>query len=145
MSINWDVEALAKLTPLQRHRLWLNANRLGNDDVVSMIEASGLSYTDPSGLKLDSPFGRAMTKIVYSANGKAAAIEATQKGLSFPKIISGRIDDAVRPRSEWRQWLQTVGRHDARAHLSVMPNACTLDCNTPHRRKEFAASAPRRR
>jgi hypothetical protein len=23
--------------------------------------------------------------------------------LSFPKIISGRIDDAVRPESEWRQ------------------------------------------
>ena len=23
--------------------------------------------------------------------------------LSFPKIISGRIDDAIRPRSEWRQ------------------------------------------
>jgi hypothetical protein len=24
----------------------------------------------------------------------------------------------------------------------VMPSACALDCNTPHRRKEFAAGAP---
>jgi hypothetical protein len=26
-----------------------------------------------------------------------------------------------------------------------MPSACALDCNTPHKRKEFAAGAPRRR
>ncbi len=55
--------------------------------------------------------------------------------LSFPKIISGRIGGAVQPRSEWRQWRQIAGRLDARAHLSVMPSACALDCNTPHRRK----------
>ena len=42
-----------------------------------MIEASGLSYTDPSGVKLDSPLGRAMSRIINSAEGKAAAIEAT--------------------------------------------------------------------
>jgi len=39
--------------------------------------------------------------------------------LSFPKIISGRIDDAARPRWEWRQWPRTVGLYDAKAHLSV--------------------------
>src|ERR1017187_2300952 len=65
--------------------------------------------------------------------------------LSLPKIISGRIGDAVQPSSEWRQWRQIVGRLDARGHLSVMPSACALDCNTSHRRKEFAAGAPRRR
>ena len=65
--------------------------------------------------------------------------------LSFPKIISGRIGGAVQPGSEWRQWRQIVGRLDARAHLSVMPGVCALDCNTPHRRKELAAGAPRRR
>ena len=65
--------------------------------------------------------------------------------LSFPKIISGRIGGAVQPGSEWRQWRQIVGLLDAKAHLSVMPSACALDCNTPHRRKEFAAGASRRR
>ena len=65
--------------------------------------------------------------------------------LSFPKIISGRIGGAVQPGSEWRQWRQIVGLLDARAHLSVMPSACTRDCNTAHKRKEFVAGAPRRR
>jgi hypothetical protein len=65
--------------------------------------------------------------------------------LSFPKIISGRIGGAVQPGSEWRQWRQIVGLLDARVHLSVMPSASVLDCNTPHMRKEFAAGAPRRR
>ena len=67
------------------------------------------------------------------------------KTLSFPKIISGRIGDAALPRSEWRQWCQTVGLHAATARLSVMPSACALDCNRPHKRKEFSAGAPRRR
>src|ERR1019366_7208993 len=61
--------------------------------------------------------------------------------LFFPKFISGRIGDAAQPRSEWRQWRQIVGRLDARGHLSVMPSACALDCNTSHRRKEFASGA----
>jgi hypothetical protein len=65
--------------------------------------------------------------------------------LSFPKIISGRIDDVVRPRRERRQRRQTVGWLDARAHLSVMPSACEPDCNRPHTRKEFAVGVPRRR
>jgi hypothetical protein len=67
------------------------------------------------------------------------------KGLSFPKIISGCIGDAARPRPEWLQWRQTVGRFDVTAHLSVMPNAYALDCNTLHRQKESGVGAPRRR
>jgi hypothetical protein len=38
-------------------------------------------------------------------------------------------------------WRQIVGRLDARAHLSVMPSASALDCNTPHRHKEFRPTA----
>ena len=72
-------------------------------------------------------------------------VEDTDKPLSFPKIISERIGDAAQPRSEWRQWRQIVGRLDARGHLSVMPGAYALYCNAPHRRKEFAEGASRRR
>lgn len=81
MSVKWTVEDLAKRTSLERYQLWLNANRLGKIDVVSMIETSGLSYMDPSGLKLDSPLGRAISRIINSAEGKAAAIEATLQGM----------------------------------------------------------------
>jgi hypothetical protein len=78
-------------------------------------------------------------------NSESIETRSAQAAVSFPKIISGRIDDAVRPRWEWRQWQQTVGLLGARAHLSLMPSACALDCNMPHSRKEFAAGAPRRR
>ena len=61
--------------------------------------------------------------------------------LSFPKIISGYIDDVARPGSEWLQWRQTVGWLDVTAHLSVMPSAYGLDCNTLHRRKEYGVGA----
>jgi putative ABC transport system substrate-binding protein len=68
-----------------------------------------------------------------------------EAAVSFPKIISGRIDDGARPRSEWLRWRQTIGRPDVTAHLSVMPGAYALDCNTLHRRKESGVGAPRRR
>jgi len=68
-----------------------------------------------------------------------------EQTLYLPKITSGCIGDAAQPSSEWRQWRQIVGRLDARGHLSVMPSACALDCNTSPKRKEFAAGAPRRR
>ena len=38
---------------------------------------------------------------LFQGTGEAALIKGAR--LSFPKIISGRIDDAVRPRWEWRQ------------------------------------------
>jgi len=72
-----------------------------------------------------------------------AATRCDTDGLSFPKITSGRIDDVARPRPEWLLWRQTVGLLDATARLSVMPNACALDCNTPHTKQEFAAGAAR--
>ena len=67
------------------------------------------------------------------------------KRVSFPKIISGRIGGAVQPGWKRWQWRQIVGPLDAKAHLSLIPSGCVLDCNTPHRRKELAAGAPRRR
>jgi hypothetical protein len=61
--------------------LWLNAYRLGKEDLISMIETSGLPYSDPTGVKLDSPLGQAMSEIINSAEARAAAIQATQQGL----------------------------------------------------------------
>jgi heme/copper-type cytochrome/quinol oxidase subunit 1 len=74
----------------------------------------------------DNPWGVGATTLEWTLSSPP---------LSFPKIISGRIGGAVQPGSEWRQWRQIVGLLDARAHLSVMPSACALDCNTPHKRK----------
>jgi hypothetical protein len=59
---------------------------------------------------------------------------------SIRLFLTHRIGDAAQPRSEWRQWRQIVGRLDARAHLSVMPSACTLDCNTSHTHPHLSQS-----
>ena len=53
----------------------------------------------------------------------------------------GHIDDVARPGSEWLRWRQTIGRLDVTAHLSVMPSAYGLNCNTLHRRKESGVGA----
>ena len=82
--------------------------------------------------------GGRFVQTIKSSNGHAGLFN-----LSFPKIISGRIGGAVQPGSGWRQWRQIVGLRDVAAHLSAMPSACALDCNTPHKQKEFAASASR--
>jgi hypothetical protein len=72
--------------------------------------------------------------------GSQLAPQDGRYDLSFPKIISGRIGDAVQPRSEWRRWLL-----DATAHLSVMPSVCAFDCNTPHTKQELVAGAAHQR
>src|SRR5262249_33683805 len=74
-------EKIRSLTQEERHNLWNNAKRKKADHVVQMIEESGLPYSDPKGLKLDSPIGREMAKIINSPQGIAAAIEATKQGL----------------------------------------------------------------
>jgi hypothetical protein len=79
--MNWTKEKIVTLSAMERNTLWENAKRMGRDDLVQMIEESGLTYRDPTGLKLDSPIGRAMAKIVNSPEGIAAAIKATEEGL----------------------------------------------------------------
>src|SRR5262245_58592970 len=65
--------------------------------------------------------------------------------LSFPKIISGRIDDVARPEPGWRRCCQTVGRLVSMARLCVKPNADESDCNKSHRRKGCVVDGPRQR
>src|SRR5690242_3453928 len=105
------------------------------------MSAFGPKRTRASALHMTA-FGGKADMIFCSAN---VCFVRWFQPVSFPKIISGRIGDAVQPRSEWRQWRQIVGLLDARAHLSVMPSACALDCNMPHRWKEFGAGASHRR
>ena len=91
--MNWTKEKIVTLSAMERNTLWENAKRMGRDDLVQMIEESGLTYRDPTGLKLDSPIGRAMAKIVNSPEGIAAAIKATEEGLP---ALAG-IDPLLKP------------------------------------------------
>src|SRR5262249_27997199 len=60
-------------------------------------------------------------------------------------IRFARSDGAVPPRWEWRQWYRIVGSLDLAVHSCARISASAIDCNTLHRRKEFALGAPRRR
>src|SRR5271169_558199 len=65
--------------------------------------------------------------------------------LSFPKIISARIDDEDPPERVWRQWFRFAGPPDVEEHPSATPCACALGCSTSHSRREFAAGALRQK
>jgi len=92
MTIKLTKEKLFSFSHEERHNVWNNAKRLDAQDVVQMIEEAGLPYTDPKGLKLDSPIGREMSKIINSPEGMAAAIAATNKG--FPAL--GGVDPLLK-------------------------------------------------
>jgi hypothetical protein len=81
------------------------------------------------------------TEVAKAKGEKLAAVRL----LCFPKIICGGIGDVARPEREQRRSYQSVGWAVVTVHLSVKPDACAFDCKISHRRKEFAAGAPRHR
>jgi hypothetical protein len=84
--MNWNYEKLKKLKPSQRHALWSNAKKFGNDNeqakaIVHLIETSGLEYRAGGSVRLDDAIGKAMHRVIFSQEGKKAAFEATANGL----------------------------------------------------------------
>ncbi len=71
----WTQDDLAALTRLELSSLHRSAKRL-----IETIENSGLDYSRPQGLLLESPLGRAMRAAIESDEGRRAAIEATDAG-----------------------------------------------------------------
>src|SRR5438874_13827123 len=65
--------------------------------------------------------------------------------LCLPKIISGRNGGAARTRSEWPRWHRFAGPPDPGARLCPRLSVCGPHCSTQHKKKGFAAGAPRRR
>ena len=102
--------------PLQRGKVQgYNFNRMAveftmvNQGKVVSCSISTAAMDDLEGrrdVKSDQridQFMRLREIIEERASRKFFEEQAQADRLSFPKIISGRIDDAVRPRSEWRQ------------------------------------------
>jgi hypothetical protein len=73
---------------------------------------------------------------------KAAVASA---GLSFPKIISARSDDAALTERVWQQRFHIAGPFDQSARPCAAINAFATDCNRKHTKSGFSADAPRRR
>lgn len=84
MAKKWTLEELAAMSVHQRAELHKNASRLGHTpdgaELKAQIEAAGLPYSDDAALKGDDPITLTMIKVVYSPEGREAAITATNAG-----------------------------------------------------------------
>lgn len=84
MSKKWTLVELMGLSVHQRAELYKNASRLGDTpdgaELKAQIEAAGLPYSDDAALKGDDPITITMIKVIYSPEGREAAIAATKAG-----------------------------------------------------------------
>lgn len=80
---NWTIEKIQELSPSDRARLYANAMEKDTDEarqVVKWIEEAGLPFSEPGSVKLDDPLCAAMRAVVYSSEGEAGCIRATEEG-----------------------------------------------------------------
>ena len=85
MSKTCTHEVLAALSVHDRAELYANACRLGHTAesaaLKQRIEDAGLPYSEDAALKGDDPITRKMTDIIYSPEGRAAALKGQSEGL----------------------------------------------------------------
>jgi hypothetical protein len=85
MSAAWTREKLAALSVHDRAKLYANACRLGHTAegaaLKQRIEEAGLPYSEDVALKGDDPITREMIDIIYSPEGRAAALKSQSEGL----------------------------------------------------------------
>ncbi len=84
MPKQYDRAAIERMLPTERHNLWANAKRLGTPStlaVAELIETSGLDYRANTSVRLDDAIGKQMERIIFSVEGREAAVGATRDGL----------------------------------------------------------------
>lgn len=84
MAKNWTLNELMAISVHQRAELYKNASRLGHTpegaELKALIETAGLPYSEDAALKGDDPITLLMIRVVYSPEGREAAIAATKAG-----------------------------------------------------------------
>jgi hypothetical protein len=79
----WTRAKLAARSPEERHGIWKNARAKATPEALELaavIEDLGIFTPGAGGLKMDDPLTLRMFDIINSAKGRAACIEATDKG-----------------------------------------------------------------
>ena len=77
-------EQLARWTPEERLRVRMRAAAMDTavgHETVSLIDGSGLPMRTGGGMSYDHPIYREMEEVIWSKEGKAAALEAVKAGL----------------------------------------------------------------
>jgi len=94
----WTRNGLAALSVTERHTVWKNART--NDTpqakkIVEAIESLGLPYFDNSALTNDDPITLNMRDIIFSSDGRAACLKATEQGLPAIAGVDGMLNEAL--------------------------------------------------
>jgi hypothetical protein len=109
--------------------------------------AAELSATLTRNMQAGDTQDRMVTELlgkIFDPRGWFSSMEGMDQ-VSFPKIISARIGDAIRTRLVLRRWSRIVGRHVVAARPCPAPGACASRCNKPNTGSGPVANAARRR
>ena len=81
----WDLDRLKAMSIHERGDLYKNASRLGHTPdgaaLKKLIEEAGLPFSDSACLTNDDPITIKMYEIIFSKEGREAALAATADGL----------------------------------------------------------------
>jgi len=99
----YTIEDLEKLTPDQRASLYQNARKQrenGGQAIMDFMDASGLSLCS-GGMRMSDPAYLKIEEIVWSAKGRIAAMDATNKDLpalaGVEPLIVAELGDRYNP------------------------------------------------
>lgn len=83
MTKTWTLEEIAKLPQERRAAMYDNALRVGGpkgEALAKLIEGSGLAYRNSTCPDENHPLTRKINEVVFSDQGRKAALEATAQG-----------------------------------------------------------------
>ena len=79
----WTREKIMALSRSERANLYANAKNLDNDEargLVTLIEETQIPYSESGGISYSDPLVQKIEQIVFSDEGRKAAVEATEEG-----------------------------------------------------------------
>ena len=94
----WTTERIRALAPESRAKLYTNARSIGTpegDAVAKLIEDAGLPFSEEACVGLDDPVVVKMGEIIFSADGRAAAVKATSEDLPALAGVDPLIAEAL--------------------------------------------------
>jgi hypothetical protein len=94
----WTLPRLREKSQTERHEVWKRARALHSAEgnhLARAIERLGLPYAEPEALDGEHPLLDRLREIVFSPEGRSAAIEATLDGLPAMAGVDGLLHEKM--------------------------------------------------
>ena len=94
----WTLPRLREKSQTERHEVWKRARALHSAEgnhLARAIERLGLPYAEPEALDGEHPLLDRLREIVFSPEGRSAAIEATLDGLPAMAGVDGLLHEKL--------------------------------------------------